>query len=612
MSTALALRDDHADAALRGNLAPGDLEAQARAIAENRDEHDDLDDSNDGASQNRQFVTFSVAGEMFAVPMAPVQEIIRVPAVAHLPLAPRTLDGLANLRGRVLPIINLRRLFGCDERANDDATRALVINLGQPLGFVVDRVASVVTIEAGEIESADAIQSIVSADYLTGVIKRARSDGGHDMLLSIDFERLIDGQFSGIGALRGAERGGTGNSNSHSNGNGNSHGNSHGNSALAGQSEADLQDDDVASDELRLVSFSVANQEYALDIAEVQEIVQLPERINALPNTPHHVLGVISLRERLLPLVSLRTLFGLPPLDHAEQHRIVVTSLPGGLSVGLVTDSVKEVLSVPRAQAEPMPGMLSAQQDLDEFSSICRLDGGKRLVSIIATDRLLRMPAIERALDASHQLLSEESSAMRQDRNRQDDADDRADSTDDDTQVVIFRLGAEEFGVPIMSVQEIVRVPEALTRVPRTPAFVEGVINLRGTVLPVIDQRSRLGLPTIDRNDQQRIMVYLIGGMRTGFIVDSVAEVLRIPRGQIVPAPTLSTEQSQLIGRVANLEGSKRLVMLIEPAHLLHGNEMQAMAQQLAAPSAALSSSASASASSAARSDDTRAYARAA
>ncbi len=512
-------------------------------------------DDADVGNQN-QFVTFAVAGEMFAVPMAPVQEIIRVPAVAHLPLAPRTLDGLANLRGRVLPIINLRRLFGCEERENDDATRALVIHIGQALGFVVDRVASVVTIEPGEIESADSIQTIVSADYLTGVIKRARPDGGHDMLLSIDFARLIEGQFSGVGAVAGSERAA--------------------NTSLTASQEQD-SDDNASSDELRLVSFSVADQEYALDIAEVQEIVQLPERVSELPNTPGHVLGVISLRQRLLPLVSLRTLFGLPRLDYAEQHRIVVTSLPGGLNVGLVTDSVKEVLSVPRSQADAMPGMLAANQQLDEFSSICRLDGGKRLVSIIATDKLLRLPAIEEALAATRQTTQE--AAMKNDTDLNEDEI----ATDDDTQVVIFRLGAEEFGVPIMSVQEIVRVPETLTRVPRTPPFVEGVINLRGTVLPVIDQRSRLGLPLIERNDRQRIMVYLLGGMRTGFIVDSVAEVLRIPRGHIVPAPTMSNEQSQLISRVANLEGDKRMVMLIDPQHLLQGGEVRAM-EQLAAP----------------------------
>jgi purine-binding chemotaxis protein CheW len=150
--------------------------------------------------------------------------------------------------------------------------------------------------------------------------------------------------------------------------------------------------------------------------------------------------------------------------------------------------------------------------------------------------------------------------------------------------VVIFRLGAEEFGVPIMSVQEIVRVPETLTRVPKTPAFVEGVINLRGTVLPVIDQRSRLGLPVVPRSESQRIMVYMLGGLRTGFIVDSVAEVLRIPRADIAPAPSMSEEQSQLISRVANLQGSKRLVMLIDPQHLLQGREMQAMQRMSPSP----------------------------
>jgi len=150
-------------------------------------------------------------------------------------------------------------------------------------------------------------------------------------------------------------------------------------------------------------------------------------------------------------------------------------------------------------------------------------------------------------------------------------------ASDDDTQVVIFRLGAEEFGVPIMSVQEIVRVPEVLTRVPKTPRFVEGVINLRGTVLPVIDQRTRLGMEAIERNDRQRIMVYTLGGLRTGFIVDSVAEVLRIGRSHIEPAPELSDEQGRLITEVAKLDGDKRLVMLIDPSQLLGARERSAM-----------------------------------
>jgi purine-binding chemotaxis protein CheW len=516
-----------------------------------------VDDDDALETSDGQYVSFAVGGELFAVPTGAVQEIIRVPQVAHLPLAPPTLDGLANLRGRVLPIINLRRLLGCAPRDNDDATRALVIHIGQPLGFLVDRVASVLTVEPGQIESADAIQSIVNADYLQGVIKRARSDGGQDMLMAIDFGKLIQDAFQGRGTGASVDMG----------------------SAHTGSQADDDAQGDASLDERCLVSFTVADQEYALDIAEVQEIVQLPERVSALPNTPPHLLGMITLRQRLLPLVSLRALFDLPDLAYSEQQRIVVIALPGGQHVGLVTDAVKDVLRVPLSLVDPLPGMLAKDLPRQEFSAICRLDDGKRLVSLIATDRLLKVPGLGQAIDgvSASQGTNGQSQPLAHADTESDDDAFSALSGDDDAQVVVFRLGDEEFGVPIMSVQEIVRVPESLTRVPRTPEFVEGVINLRGTVLPVIDQRKRLGMDSIARCDSQRILVYMLGGLRTGFIVDSVAEVLRIPRQHIVPAPALSAEQSQLIARVANLEEDQRLVMLIEPERLLQGADAQAM-----------------------------------
>jgi purine-binding chemotaxis protein CheW len=151
------------------------------------------------------------------------------------------------------------------------------------------------------------------------------------------------------------------------------------------------------------------------------------------------------------------------------------------------------------------------------------------------------------------------------------------DNLDDDEQVVIFRLDKEEFGAPIASVQEIVRVPEQLIRVPQAPSFVEGVINLRGSVLPVIDLRLRLGLKQVERTDRQRIMVFLISNVRTGFIVDQVAEVLMIPKAAIELAPQLSKDQSRLLSRMANLEKQKRMVQLIDPLHLMEQKEIVAL-----------------------------------
>ena len=506
---------------------------------------DEIDDS---VSDIRQFVTFLVGKEVFAVDMAPVQEIIRMPDVVKLPLAPATLDGLANLRGKVLPIISLRRIFGFDERPYDDSTRAVVIDLGQPLGFVVDRVASVVGVDPKQIEDTGAISVTVKAELLSGVIKNV---GGYPMIMVLDFARLIASEFAGT-AERPRAHDGTG--------------------LQSAQSAAN--EDDKGSDELHLVSFEVANQEYAITIEDVQEIVQVPETIMHVPNSESHVLGVMTLRNRLLPLVSLRRMFGLPARESDEHSRIMVVSL-GSASVGVVMDSVNAVLRVARADVDPTPSMLSKSGDLSDISQICRLDSGKRLVSVISVANMFRHSAFQEALTKVDSMT---------DQHQQDPAkDDDGEGNDDEEQVVVFRLGKEEFGVPIASVQEIVRVSAELTRVPKAPPAVEGVINLRGAVLPVMDLRRRLGLETIARNDAQRIIVLLIDGVRTGFIVDSVAEVLKIHKSTVEATPRLSGEQAQLLSRMANLEKQKRIVQLIEPTHLMEKQELEGLAQLAAA-----------------------------
>lgn len=504
-------------------------------------ENEDIDDTQE--SDTRQFVTFIAGNEVFAVDMAPVQEIIRVPDVVRVPLAPHTLEGLANLRGKVLPIISLRRIFGFDECEYNDSTRAIVIDIGQPLGFVVDRVASVVGVEPGKIEGVESIRSTVNTDLLSGLIKDV---GGHAMIMVLDFAKLIAQEFSEIAAVAK---------------------NSDLTTARADGTEAD---DDDGGDELQLVSFEVADQEYAMAIEDVQEIVQIPEEIIHVPHSESHVMGVMTLRNRLLPLVNLRRMFDLPDRENDDHSRIVVVSL-GSSSVGVVMDSVNEVLRVAKSDVDAMPGLLARDGDLADITEICRLNNGKRLVSIISANNLFRHSTVKEALTTVE--------TMQEKNNREDDPDSDDMTSDDDEQVVVFRLDKEEFGVPIDSVQEIVRVPEELTHVPKAPGFVEGVINLRGTVLPVIDLRRRLGMPAIERSDRQRVMVFLISGMRTGFIVDSVAEVLKIHKSAIEPAPHLSAEQAKLMARMANLEKQKRMVQLIEPAHLIDGGDMAMLAE---------------------------------
>ncbi len=496
-------------------------------------------------TENRQFVIFVCNNEVFAVDMAPVQEIIRVPEVVRVPLAPASLNGLANLRGKVLPIISLRRIFGFAEREHDDSSRAVVIDQGQPLGFVVDRVSSVVGVEPGRIEDVKGIQSTVDTQMLGGLL---RDVGGFPMVMVLNFEYLIRTEFASIAAH--AKQG----------------------SRLLGMAAGvgtTVEDDEDSSDELQLVSFEVAGQEYAIPIENVQEIVQVPEHIVRVPRSDSYVLGIMTLRNRLLPLVLLRSMFALSERELDEQSRIVVVTF-SGMSVGVVMDRVNEVLRVPKSAVDVLPPLLAREDDLADISEICRLEQGKRLVSIIATDKMFRHSVMQEALNRVDEMKDIENAFV--------DGDSEDGVSDDEEQVVIFRLDKEEFGVPIASVQEIVRVPETLTHVPKAPGYVEGVINLRGAVLPVIDQRRRLGMAAVERSDRQRIMVFLLDGVRTGFIVDSVAEVLKIPRSAIVESPELSEDQARLIGRVANLERQKRLIQLLDPSQLIQRRQREELA----------------------------------
>lgn len=488
----------------------------------------------------RQFVTFYVQDEMFAVPLADVQEIIRMPEVVGVPRSPESLEGLANLRGTVLSVTSLRRIFHFDNRAHDDATRVVVINQGVPIGFVVDRMAAVVSVGPEHIEPVESIEATVRTDLLRGMIKGA---DGQPMIMIINPAHLVRNEGMEARDRKTGAR-----------------------VAVEGHDEHHGQAGD--SDELQLVSFEVARQEYALGIASVQEIVQVPESISRIPCADPHVLGVMTLRNRLLPLVSLRSMFRLPEAALDERSKIVVVPLDERHSVGVVMDTVREVLRVRRDVVDPLPSML--RDGRGEIQSICRLNDGRRLVSILSAEQLFQNDAVRNAMARASDM--EEGQEMAQHSNAG-----RGAVVDEEEQFVVFRLGNEEYGAPIESVNEIVRVPEELTRVPRTAAFIEGVVNLRGAVLPVVDQRRRFDLPEIERNDRQRIMVFTINDVRIGFIVDSVSEVLKIARSAIGPTPSLSEEQARLIGRVANLELSRRMILLLDVANLLDASEVSAV-----------------------------------
>ena len=136
------------------------------------------------------------------------------------------------------------------------------------------------------------------------------------------------------------------------------------------------------------------------------------------------------------------------------------------------------------------------------------------------------------------------------------------DTSNDLLQLVGFRLGNEEYGIDILKVQEINRIAD-ITRIPQSPDFVEGVINLRGNVIPIIDLRKRFNMPEREHDRQTRIVVGEIDGRTVGLVVDAVSEVIRLPANTIEPAPKIvSRDQADYITGIGKLDD--RLLMLLD------------------------------------------------
>lgn len=144
---------------------------------------------------------------------------------------------------------------------------------------------------------------------------------------------------------------------------------------------------------------------------------------------------------------------------------------------------------------------------------------------------------------------------------------------DKELQLVGFRIGRETFGLPIAMVREIVRVPE-ITSVPNAPDYIEGVINLRGRIIPVVDLRKRFGEKSVEANKKNRIVVVELENRAIGLLVHSASEVLRIPPSEIeAPQNVFQEGELSYITGVGKLKG--RLVILLDLSRILQRGELR-------------------------------------
>ncbi|WP_395672717.1 chemotaxis protein CheW [Inquilinus sp.] len=482
-----------------------------------------------GDASLRRFLTFRSGTDLYALPAEEVLEIIHVPPVAHVPQATKSLMGLANLRGDVLPVASLASLLGRGRADAAPTSRAIVLAGASPVALAVDAVEALVTVEARQVETRQSKLAAGPGERLHGAFKVEGRQAAIAKVLDIQF--MLAAAFVARSRPRRGPASGPG-------------------APVASPAPED------AGSRQQLVTFDVAGQEFALALDAVEEIVPGAERVTAIPHSEALIRGVTPYRDTLLPLFSLRGLLGFAPATEAAGREKIIVSTIGGVLVGLVADRMRSIIAADRELVEPLPPVLAARMGGESrVHSIYRADDGSRLVSILAPDRLFQEDVMQRLGGGDRPAAPAREAAGQE------------------LEFVVFRLGEDEFGLPIDVVDEIARVPDRITRVPKAPKFLEGVINLRGDVLPLVDQRRRFDMPKLAAGAGRHVVVVRTERHRAGLIVDSVSGVLRVAADTIEPAPDLTGEATRLVHSVVNLEAAGRLVLLLDPAELLSRSE---------------------------------------
>ncbi len=467
------------------------------------------------SDEGNAVLTVRAGGRRVAFPASIVAEVIRTPPLTRVPNGPASLLGVTHLRGMVLPVLSLGQLV---HRPEASGSRGCVVVLSQrpALGLAVDAVES---LGAG-----------------------AEDDGA----TWLDIGDALDGRFAFV------PRKGEGQI-----------------SQVVAPSAAAAPERDLA-----FLAFVLAGQDYALPLEAVAEVMALPPAIASLPMTDDLLLGVFTLREAVLPVLSLRLLLGLEAHPLSGKQQVVVTKA-GEHQLALVVDRITGILRVGPDRVAPAPSLFNRGGGEARIADVLRLPDGRGIAAVLSPGGIL---SDDRVLPLVAAPLVEEEATMPTPVTPQAHGAARE-------RFVMIRLGTESYGLPIGAVDEVVRLPEVLTRLPKAPPYVRGVMNRHGRVVPVIDQRQRFGVADSgDEAGRPRVVVVTIGRLQAGFAVDAVAGILEAGAEDILPAPAMEAGRAALFDRAVAVQRDGRLILLIDPTALLTLAEADLLRDLVTAP----------------------------
>jgi len=442
-----------------------------------------------------QLVTFTLDEVEFGLDIDRVQEITPRTDITPVPGAPSFVLGIVNLRGSIIPVLDSRLRFHLPPKPTTAKTRIIILDLaGQPTGLMVDSVSEVVKLDDFTLRDTPPLVAGVRSDYLAGMVTAANR-----LITLINLEKILDSS-EFIERAHLTEKGaGSG-------------------IFSSGATAANVEQ---VEEELPYVTFTLGKEFFGINLKMVEEIIELPT-VTKVPDAPPYVLGVICLRDQVLPLLDFNQLLQSEPSDNPVAGDMVILLSFGQAKLGIVVDGIQEIIRIKEEDILPPPQTLSEREAKDLEGVVLRSD---RMVSLLKVLDIITGEDQAKIAAMSTSLIPDQALEVQ--------------AASHDLPLVVFRLGAEAYSLRLHEVREIIMVGN-ITPIPRAPSFIEGVLNLRGEVMPVIDLRERFGLDRQATTSVSRIVITPIGGVSTGLIVDSVEEVKSVDLKRLEEPPRVT------------------------------------------------------------------------
>jgi len=468
-------------------------------------------------------VVFRVHEEEFALRISNIKEIIRVPSIIKVPNAPQYIIGLCSLRGNLLPVIDCRKMFGMPEQEFSESSRIIVADIhGKQVGLASDKVLEVINVEETAVKVPPASIKGIDGGIINGILVL---NDGKRVVMILDAEKIIK-----AGNIEEA----------------------------VNQQHTSIENitDSAAKkdEEEQIVIFNVGVGEYALSISYVKEIIRMPD-VMKVPNTASYIEGVFSVRNQLLTVINLGKLLGIN-CKHPDKYSRVIIINNGNFSFGVIVDKVSHVVRVQKELFKE-----SGQNDnfnvKEHVKGIFNLDNGQRLVMMLEPDKLISLEDVKGVLEADHNKLVNNKSLY-------------AAEADNSFEFVVFKMGEEEYGIEINNVQEVNRIRE-ITHFPGAPAFIAGMVDLRGDIVPVLNLRRLFDIDDSESYKVSKLLVAEFGKKRIGILIDSVSGVLKFSKDNLEKAPEALRGKGQdcYIDKVAKLNDGKRIILILNLPTLL-------------------------------------------